>query len=236
MLNRGNKSFTLILVIFTLIIMVSLLGCTGPQGLTGPQGPVGPQGSAGPQGPEGPKGPAGPQGPAGPKGPEGPKGPAGPQGPAGPTGPTGPQGIPGVVAQLIIGVERQATVINGVTTGQYDDPTDTLPGFTYVKEIEYETTYSYNPVWRVSRGQLVYILGANFPSGDKVTFTIGEDNRKWFTQTVNDFGAFYISKEIPSWVNTNTAYSVIAWIDVNNNGKLEATKDEIYASWPLYIK
>ena len=212
MLNRGNKSFTLILVIFTLIIMVSLLGCTGPQGLTGPQGPVGPQGPAGPQGPEGPKGLAGP------------------------TGPAGPQGIPGVVAQLIIGVERQATAINGVTTGQYDNPSDNLPGFTYVKDIDYETTYFYNPVWRASRGQLVYILGANFPSDSKVTITIGEDDRKWFTQTVNDFGAFYTSKEIPSWVTTNTAYSVIAWIDVNNNGKLEANKDEIYASWPLYIK
>jgi hypothetical protein len=83
---------------------------------------------------------------------------------------------------------------------------------------------------------LVYILGANFPPSKKVTITIGEDDRKWFTQTVNDFGAFYTSKEIPSWVTTNTAYSVIAWIDVNNNGKLEANKDEIYASWPLYIK
>jgi len=236
MLNRGKKSFTLILVIFTLIIMVSLLGCTGQQGLTGPQGPVGPQGPAGPQGPEGPKGPAGPVGPAGPKGPEGPKGPAGPAGPAGPTGPTGPQGIPGVVAQLIIGLEGQATVINEVTTGQYDNPEDNLPGFTYVKDVEYETMYSYNPVWRASRGQLVYILGANLPPGKKVTITIGEDDRKWFTQTVDDFGAFYTSKEIPSWVTTNTAYSVIAWIDVNNNGKLEATKDEIQASWPLYIK
>jgi hypothetical protein len=55
-------------------ILVSILGCTGPQGLQGESGPQGPQGEQGPpgaQGPQGIPGPQGEQGPAGPKGDQG---------------------------------------------------------------------------------------------------------------------------------------------------------------------
>lgn len=52
-------------------ILVSILGCTGPQGLQGEPGPQGPQGEQGPLGPQGIQGPQGEQGPAGPKGDQG---------------------------------------------------------------------------------------------------------------------------------------------------------------------
>ncbi len=54
-----------ILIVGTLILLVLLSACAGPQGV---QGPVGP---AGPAGPEGPAGPVGEQGPAGEPGPTG---------------------------------------------------------------------------------------------------------------------------------------------------------------------
>ena len=171
-----------------------------------------------PAGPQGAAGPAGPQGPVGPVGPAGQPGPAGPQGPA---GSQGPRGLPGPARQLVIGVERQITNVTGVLERSYDDPGDGLPGFSYVYDVTLDTQYEYNVIWRASRGQSVVILGANFPSGDKVTVTIGEDNRVWFTQTVNEFGAFRVSKSIPSWVDTTVTVSVIAWIDLDENDELE---------------
>lgn len=94
----------------SLVLVVALAACVGPQGDKGDPGPEGPAGPAGPAGPQGPAGddgvdgqdgedgapgPAGPQGDAGPAGPQGPEGPAGPQGDAGPQGPEGPAGPAG---------------------------------------------------------------------------------------------------------------------------------------------
>jgi len=122
--------------------------------------------------------------------------------------------------------------------GNYDDPADGLPGFSYVSDVQLETQYEYNVIWRASRGQSVVILAANFPSDETTIVTISEDgdNREWFSQTVNEFGAFRVSKSIPSWVNTNITVSVIAWIDLNGNGNLEEEKGELQACWPLYIR
>jgi hypothetical protein len=187
------------------------------------------------QGPQGVPGPTGPQGPAGPQGAEDPQG---PEGPAGPKGATGPQGPAGPARQLVIGVENQVSNVTNVLKANYDDPDDGLAGFSYVYEVRTDSEYEYNVVWRASRGQDVVILGANFPTDETAVITISEDgeNRKWFSQQINDFGAFRANKTIPSWVNTNITVSVIAWVDLNGNGDLEEDKGELQACWPLYIR
>ena len=83
----------------------------------------------------------------------------------------------------------------------------------------------------------MYILGSNFPSGEKVTINITTtgDDRLWTTATVNDFGAFRVSKEIPTWVSTSGPISVKAWIDLNGNGDFEEDEGELQACWPLYV-
>jgi hypothetical protein len=73
-----------------------LTGAAGPQGLQGLTGPQGLQGLAGPAGAQGVQGLVGPTGPLGPEGPLGPAGPAGAVGPMGPMGLIGPQGIQGI--------------------------------------------------------------------------------------------------------------------------------------------
>lgn len=58
----------LISIIFTILISLLIVACSGPQGdpgSVGPAGPAGPEGPMGPQGDPGPPGPAGPQGPPG---------------------------------------------------------------------------------------------------------------------------------------------------------------------------
>ena len=205
---------SLIVLAIIALILVPVVGCTGPQGVAGPQGSPGPQGPAGPLGP------------------------AGAPGSQGPAGPQGPQGLPGPARQLVIGVEQQISRVSNVVKGNYDDPADGLPGFSYVSDVQLETQYEYNVIWRASRGQSVVILAANFPSDETTIVTISEDgdNREWFSQTVNEFSAFRVSKSIPSWVNTNITVSVIAWIDLNGNGNLEEEKGELQACWSLYIR
>jgi len=220
---------SLIVLAIIALMLVTVVGCTGQQGVAGPQGPPGP---------EGPAGPRGLAGAPGPEGPAGPRGLAGATGSQGPAGPQGPQGFPGPARQLVIGIENQVSNVTNVLTANYDDPADGLPGFYYVYEVRTDSEYEYNVIWRASRGQSVVILVANFPSDEATIVTISEDgdNREWFSQTVNEFGAFRVSKSIPSWVNTNTTVSVIAWIDHNGNGTLEEEKDELQACWPLYIR
>jgi len=214
------KKLLKVVIVLTLIVfgLVLTMGCTGP---------------AGAQGPTGLAGPAGAQGPTGPAGPAGQPGPVGLQGTA---GSQGPRGFPGPARQLVIGVEREISTVTDFLERSYDDPADGLPGFSYVYDITLDTQYEYNVIWRTQRGQSVSILGANFPSGDEVTVTIGEDNRVWFTQTVNVFGAFRVSKSIPSWVDNNVTVSVIAWIDLDENDELEEEEGELQACWPLYIR
>jgi len=202
------------------LILVPVLSCT-PTVVQGPAGPQGPQGIAGLQGPAGPQGLSGPQGPAGPKGPEGS---AGPQGPAGPT------------RQMTIGVEREVSNVSNVLKTNYDDPEDGLPGFSYVYDVRVDSEYEYGVIWRASRGEEVVILGAGFPVDKKVIITMGEDNREWARQTVNEFGAFRIDADVPKWISTNKTVSVMAWIDLNKNGELEEKRDELQACWPLYIR
>jgi len=214
-MKTKKKILTLLGVGLALILTLSLIaGCTGPQGVVGPQGPAGPQGPTGQQGL------------------------AGPQGPAGPKGSVGPQGSPGPARQLVIGIENQVSNVTNVLTANYDDPADGLPGFSYVYEVRTDSEYEYNVVWRASRGQDVVILGANFPIDETAVIIISEngDNRQWFSQKINDFGAFRVSKTIPSWVNTSITVSVIAWVDLNGNGDLEEEEGELQACWPLYIR
>jgi len=156
----------------------------------------------------------------------------------GPAGPQGPRGLPGPARQLVIGVEQQISEVSNIVKGNYDDLADGLPGFSYVSDVQLETQYEYNVIWTASRGQSVVILAANFPSDEKTIVTISEDgdNREWFSQTVNEFGAFRVSKSIPSWVNTKITVSVIAWVDLNGNGDLEEEEGELQACWPLYIR
>ena len=162
----------------------------------------------------------------------------GPQGIPGPTGSQGPAGPAGPARQLVIGVENPVSNVTNVLKANYDDPDDGLPGFSYVYEVRTDSEYEYNVIWRASRGQDVVILGANFPTDETAIVTISEDgeNRQWFSQKVNDFGAFRVSKPIPSWVNTNITVSVIAWVDLNGNGDLEEEDGELQACWPLYIR
>ena len=205
----------LLLAVLGSLLVVASTSCQGPQGVAGPTGP---------QGPVGPQGPAGTQGLAGPAGPQGPEGPTGPQGPMAPA------------RQLTIGVERLVSYVTNIRKANYDDIDDGLPGFSYVFDVRVDSEYEYDVVWRASRGQDVIILGAGFPEGERVTITIGEDNREWTRRAANDFGAFRIDQNIPSWVSTGTTVSIKAWIDLNGNGRLEETKGEFQACWPLYIR
>lgn len=205
-----NKKLSAILALgLALVLVVSLVGCTGPQGATGATGPAGPQGLAGP---------------------------AGPQGAVGPQGPVGPQGLPGQTRQMTIGIERRVSNVSNVLKTTYDDPDDGLPAFTYVYDVRVDSEYEYGVIWRASRGQSVVILGAGFPVGKKVIVTMGEDNREWARQTVNDFGAFRIDEDVPKWVSTSITVSVRAWVDLNKNSELEEDEGELQACWPLYIR
>ena len=85
-----------------LLLVILLLGCTGPEGEQGPQGIQGPQGERGIQGErgeQGERGLPGPQGIQGPRGAEGERGEQGVQGRRGEQGEQGPQGIQGEQGQ-----------------------------------------------------------------------------------------------------------------------------------------
>jgi len=61
-----NISGKLLVLVTVLALMVlPIIGCTGPQGAQGEQGPMGPQGEQGPMGPQGPEGEQGLVGPQG---------------------------------------------------------------------------------------------------------------------------------------------------------------------------
>ena len=78
-----------------LLLVVVLLGCTGPQGPQGIQGPAGPQGVQGVRGEQGERGLPGPQGAQGIQGPQGERGDQGVQGRRGEQGERGLQGEQG---------------------------------------------------------------------------------------------------------------------------------------------
>ncbi len=81
-----------------LLLVILLLGCTGPQGAQGIQGPQGERGDQGVQGERGEQGERGLQGAQGAQGIQGEQGERGEQGPPGRQGPQGiqgPQGEPG---------------------------------------------------------------------------------------------------------------------------------------------
>ncbi|MBE9512716.1 MAG: hypothetical protein IMY77_01460 [Chloroflexi bacterium] len=204
-----------LVILGVMALLLPAVGCTGPQGATGVPGPAGPQG------------PVGPQGPPGPQGLEGPPGPEGPQGPAGAT------------RQIIIGEEYDLATLTSYRTRDYDDPDDGLAGFTYVYDINFNWDTQFNVIWRASRRQPVVILGASFPPYEIVTITICSDddeNRVWEEVEVNDFGAFLIEADIPSWISTRTTIAVKAWLDADDDGILEEERGELQACWPLYIR
>lgn len=206
---------TLIILGLMALILVPAIGCTGPEGSTGLQGPPGPQGLTGPVGPPGP------------------------QGPVGLPGPEGPQGPAGATRQIIVGEEYDLTTITSYRTRDYDDPDDGLPGFTYIYEINFHWDTQFNVIWRASRRQPVVILGASFPPYEIVTITICSDddeNRVWDEVEVDDFSAFLVEQDIPSWVSTRTTVVVKAWLDFDDDGFLEEEDGELQACWPLYIR
>jgi len=155
--------------------------------------------------PEAQRGPAGAQGLAGPQGPKGPEGPAGPQGPAGARGPAGPEGPPGPKCQIVVGKEFEYGV------GQVD----------------------FVAIWKAYIGDPVVVMGSGFPPNATVIITSCENNRFWGEVTVNDCGAFRLSRNIPTGVKTADPISVKAWIDLDDDGDLEEEDGELQASWPL---
>ena len=159
------------------------------------------------QGPQGPQGPIGPQGPAGPQGPVGPEGSAGPQGPAGARGSTGAEGPPGPTRQIVVGKEFEYGV------GQVD----------------------FIAIWRAYVGDPVVVMGSGFPPDATVIITSCEKNRYWGEVTVNDCGAFRLSKNIPSGVKTTNPISIKAWIDLDDDGDYDEEDGELQASWPLRV-
>jgi len=164
-------------------------------------------GCQGPQGVPGPTGATGPTGPQGPVGPQGAVGPEGPGGPEGPAGPKGPQGPAGPTRQIVVSW----------------DP-DEFDGYGHLAAVE------------AKRSQKVYIKGAGFDPDDEVTLTIsiGEDDIVLGKKvTVNDAGAFDVSRTIPK----TAAYgptSVKAWLNATISGD-EVTKGDLQAAWPLDI-
>jgi hypothetical protein len=84
----------------------------------------------------------------------------------------------------------------------------------------------------------VIILGACFPPREIVTITICDDrcDRVWDEEVVNSCGAFRIDRTIPSWVDTRTTVSVKAWLDIDDDGRLEEEDGDLQACWPLYIR
>jgi len=161
-------------------------------------------GCAGLQGMQGIQGPEGPQGP---RGPEGVQGPQGPEGVQGPQGPEGPQGPAGPTRQIVVTWDPE----------------------------EFEA-YGYFGAVEAKRSQTVRIKGAGFDPDDNVTLTIGvngDDVVLGKKVTVNDDGAFEVSRTIPK----NAPYaptSVKAWLDATVSGD-EVTKGDFQACWPLDI-
>ena len=157
------------------------------------------------QGPRGLVGPQGPTGLQGPVGPQGPEGPAGLQGSAGARGPAGPEGPPGPKCQIVVGKEFEYGV------GQVD----------------------FVAIWKAYIGDPVVVMGSGFPPNATVIITSCENNRFWGEVTVNDCGAFRLSRNIPTGVKTADPISVKAWIDLDDDGNLEEKDGELQASWPL---
>ena len=110
-----------VVLVATVLMILSLSVCTGPQGVTGPQGTAGPQGVTGLQGAAGPQGATGPQGLAGLQGVTGPQGSAGPQGATGPQGPAGPSDGSGSTSIVsVIANVAKAIVRIYVDLGRFD--------------------------------------------------------------------------------------------------------------------
>lgn len=207
------KTFIMLGIIALFLLLV--VSCTGPQGAMGLQGPPGPQGPVGPQGP------------------------AGPEGPPGLTGPAGPRGPVGSTRQIVVGEEYEVINLASFRIRGYDDPDDGLPGFSYVYDINTARDTNFHTIWRASRRQDVTVLGACFPPHETVIITIynddGED-RTWEEVEVNDYCAFLVETEIPTWVSTRTTVAVKAWIDLDGDTTLEEEDGELQACWPLYIR
>lgn len=206
---------TFIILGIMALFLIPVVSCVGPQGPVGLQGPPGPQGATGPQGP------------------------VGPPGPQGPMGLTGPRGPAGAISQIVVGEEYE--VVNLISYGvrSYDDPDDGLPGFSYVYDISTVRETKFHTIWRASRRQDVTVLGACFPSYEDVIITICDDDgedRIWEEVEVDEYCAFLVETEIPTWVRTRTTVAVKAWIDLDNDGTLEEEDDELQACWPLYIR
>jgi hypothetical protein len=82
-------------------------------------------------------------------------------------------------------------------------------------------------------------VGACFPRHEIVTITICDedgDDDVWEEIVVNDYCAFLIETEIPSWANSRAMVAVKAWIDFDGDGRLEEEDGELQACWPLYIR
>jgi len=224
-IKGGRKMKTIVKTVIILGIMalflIPVVSCVGPQGAMGLQGPPGPQGATGLQGPVGPQGPQGLQGPVGPAGPSGPRGPV------------------GSTRQIVVGEEYEIVNLTGYGTRSYDDPDDGLPGFSYVYDISTVRETKFHIIWRASRRQDVTVLGACFPSYEDVIITICDDDgedRIWEEAEVNEYCAFIVTTEIPTWARTRTTVAVKAWIDLDNNDILEEEDGELQACWPLYIR
>lgn len=212
---------TVIILGIMALFLIPVVSCVGPQGAMGLQGPPGPQGATGLQGPVGPQGPQGLQGPVGPAGPSGPRGPV------------------GSTRQIVVGEEYEIVNLTGYGTRSYDDPDDGLPGFSYVYDISTVRETKFHIIWRASRRQDVTVLGACFPSYEDVIITICDDDgedRIWEEAEVNEYCAFIVTTEIPTWARTRTTVAVKAWIDLDNNDILEEEDGELQACWPLYIR
>ena len=209
---------TLIIGSVLALLLIPAVSCTGPQG------PIGLQGPPGPQGPVGPRGPVGPQGLPG---------------ATGPTGAPGPRGPVGAISQIVVGEEYEVINLIGFRARDYDDPDDGLPGFTYIYDIDVIRDTGFHTIWRASRRQDVSVLGACFPPEETVIITIYDDDgedRTWEEVEVNDYCAFVVETDIPTWVATRTTVAVKAWIDLDGDTDLEEEDGELQACWPLYIR
>ncbi len=124
----------------------------GPEGPSGPQGPIGPEGSVGGQGP------AGPQGSNGAQGSTGAPGSTGPPGPAGATGPKGSSGEIELVACTTVTTTlqkdgRERKVHEQKCTSRLVSGTVTF------------TASAASGRATISRGRVVYAIGASVPMG-----------------------------------------------------------------------
>ena len=147
------------------------------------------------------------QGPTGPAGSAGPAGPQGPQGPQGLAGAVGPQGPAGPTTQIVVGKELQYGV------EQFD----------------------FVAIWKAYVGDPVVILGAGFPPDANVVITGCDRNRVWGEKAANSCGAFRLSTSVPTGVTTDNPISIRAWIDLDDDGKLEQDAGELQACWPLRV-